>query len=172
MKHLVTEMVDSVAEIYGCCAGFNFVVIVLHFAQTGLQSGTSLHCFLRFNAADVIAERRRDALNGVFGVRDLLADGFVNGCSFKGLCHRVFGHVCGATIEFAIVGVGNGADIVGVILDRMPAVPRLNSIERLSGFSTHPFGIRVADFGGANFIGNLSHFLNDFLSAGFHVVVA
>ena len=127
---------------------------------------------MRFNAADVIAERLRDALNGVFGGRDLLADGFVDGCSFKGLCHRVFGHVCGAAIEFAIVGVGNGADIVGVIIDRMPAVPRLNSIERLSGFSTHPFGIRVADFGGANFIGNLSHFLNDFLGASFHVGIA
>lgn len=115
-------------------------------------------------ATKVVAERLRDSLDLI----DCVCNGSYDlsvGLGLSSLDECAEGVLSDSAVERAVVGVADGADVVAIVVTRVPAVPRLDGED---GFGLTAFGAqayRLADLGLTNLVGDVGATLDDLLSS-------
>ena len=114
---------------------------------------------------DVVAERLRNVLDGLGscgnGLVYLSGEGSVLAVDEAEERRSGLGVFVVDARAVAIEGVADGVDVVGVVVARVPGVPRLNGIEGFGASAAQPLGQGVTDFGFTHFVGDFHTTVND-----------
>ena len=111
------------------------------------------------------AEGSCHPLDGAVGSVNLTLDGGIQGgiLGFREGCQRVS---CFLVVACAVEGVADTEDIVGIVVDGVPAVPGFYGIHGLRVFASLPQVARLADLGRSYLAGDIDAAVHDLLNAG------